>query len=322
MATKLKAGGFMEFVKRQDLKRIWGGFWQLADPKIWIASTVPMFVGETMAICIGKRFNLFWFIVALIAVYLIETGKNAFNEVIDYKSGVDVFVDEKDRTPFSGGKKTIVQGKLTVTEAAAIAVLTTGAACVLGLIIVLFWERSVLWIGLAGVVISVIYSLPPFKLCYRGLGEVAVGFTFGPLIVTGIYLAMTGTIDYRVVIAAVPIGFLIANVLWINQYPDYEADKKGGKFNWVVRLGKKKALKYYALWFILAYVFFIVIAVLFRNPFWLLGFVSVPIAVQCVKTAYKYYDDTQKLTPANAKTIQVYIVTGLAMIVAAITHLL
>ena len=72
------------------------------------------------------------------------------------------------------------------------------------------------------------------KLAYRGLGEFAVGFTFGPLITLGIYLVMSGRFDFKVMIVGLPLGFLIANVLWINQYPDYEADMKGNK-----KLGSK-----------------------------------------------------------------------------------
>lgn len=51
----------------------------------------------------------------------------------------------------------------------------------------------------------------------------------------------------RWLLASLPIGFLIADVLWINQYPDFEADRQGGKLNWVVRLGKFKGLAVYKL---------------------------------------------------------------------------
>ena len=62
-----------------DVRRVWQGFWQLADPKIWIASTVPMIVGAAFAFGNSGKFDLYWFLVALIAVYCIEIGKNAVN---------------------------------------------------------------------------------------------------------------------------------------------------------------------------------------------------------------------------------------------------
>lgn len=303
-----------------DLKRVWKGFWQLADPKIWVASTVPMLVAGALAYSSTGEFNVHWFLVSLVGIYLIEIGKNAFNEVVDYKSGVDRWVTPDKRTPFSGGKKTIVEGKLTVVEAAVIALLTTGAACLIGIYIMFFRVFEIFWIGFIGVMLSIFYSVPPIKLAYRGWGELAVGTTFGPLVFSGMYLVMTCTLSIPVVLVSLPIGLLIANVLWINQYPDYEADKQGEKRNWVVRLGKKRALRVYALLFAAAYVSFLILAAIFRNPFWLLGLISIPIAVSAVKIASKYFDDIPKLIGANAKTVLIYQVTGLAMIVAALLN--
>jgi len=145
-----------------------------------------------------------------------------------------------------------------------------------------------------------------------------VGITFGPLIVSGIYLVMTHTLDIKVIIASLPIGFLIANVLWINQYPDYEADLKANKRNWVVRLGKKKGITIYKLLFTCTYISFFIIAIVFRNPFWLLIFISLPISTKAVKIARRYYDDIPQLTQANAKTVMIYQINGIVMVIAAI----
>ncbi|MDN5276610.1 MAG: 1,4-dihydroxy-2-naphthoate polyprenyltransferase [Clostridiales bacterium] len=301
-----------------DVRRVWQGFWQLADPKIWIASTVPMVVGAAFAFGSTGRFDLYWFIVALIAVYCIEIGKNAVNEWVDYKSGVDRFITPDKRTPFSGGKKTIVDGKLTLPEVVMIAVVTFAIACGIGLYIMFFREMGIFWIGIAGVLLSIFYSLPPFKLAYRGLGEVTVGLTFGPLIVLGIYCLQTGRVDLSALWVSIPIGILIANVLWINQFPDYEADARGNKRNWLVRLGKEKGVKVFALLFLAAYLWFILLAIVLKNPFWLLGLASVPLAVRAVRVARQHYDDIPKLMEANLRMVQVYQLTGLTMTVAAI----
>jgi 1,4-dihydroxy-2-naphthoate octaprenyltransferase len=302
----------------RDFRRIWQGFWQLADPKIWIASTVPMIVGAAFAYGNAGRFSFYWFVVALAAVYCIEVGKNAVNEWMDFKSGVDRFVTPDKRTPFSGGKKTIVEGKLTLTEVAIIAVVTFILACAIGLYIMFFREMGIFWIGMTGVLLSIMYSLPPFKLAYRGFGEVAVGITFGPLIVLGIYYVQTGRMDMSALWVSIPIGILIANVLWINQFPDYEADAQGNKRNWLVRLGKEKGVKVFALLFSAAYLWFVVLAVILNNPFWLLGLVSIPLAVKAVRVARQHYDDIPRLTEANLKMVQVYQITGLTMTIAAI----
>ena len=303
-------------------KRLWEGFWQIADPKIWIASTIPMAVGATIAFAHQGSFSWYWFLVGVLAIYLLEIGKNAINEYIDYLSGADRFVTPDKRTPFSGGKKTIIDGKLTLKENLFIGAVTIAAGSVLGLYIVFSREFAVLWIGLAGVFFALFYSLPPFKFAYRGLGEAVVGFTFGPLITSGTYLVQSHTISAEVVIASLPLCFIIANVLWINQYPDYEADLKSGKMNGVVRLGREKGVLVYAALFGFAYLVLLPLTLVSGNVLWLTPFISFPLAVRAVKVAHRHFNDIPRLIEANAKTIQIYQLTGLTMIAAALLPLL
>ena len=156
---------------KNKIKRIWKGFWQLADPKIWIASTVPISVGAAVSYTLRDNFNLYWFLMSLIGIYFIEIGKNAINEIVDFQSGVDRFVTSEKRTPFSGGKKTIVDKLLFINEVKIIAVLTMLAGLVIGLYITFFHEIKILYVAVPGFILAILYSLPPFKLCYRGWGE-------------------------------------------------------------------------------------------------------------------------------------------------------
>jgi len=306
----------MHNIRKQTVK----GFWQLADPKIWIASMVPMAVAFVYSFRNRTEGSIPWFILAVIAIFLIEIGKNAVNEVVDYISGVDKDIDEDKKTPFSGGKKTIVEGKLTTGQAKKIALATYIPAVIIGLVIVFFREFDVLWIGMLGVGASLLYSVPPFKFAYRGLGEIAVGFTFGPLIMTGVNLLMTGEIDHGVLAASVPIGLIIANVLWINQCLDYETEKKGDKKNWVVRLGKKTASYIYGLVFLLVYLSFIVLSIVYNSYMMLLPMISLPIAIGSIRNAIRNYDNVKQLIFSNKRTIQIYQLTGLLLIVSYIFY--
>ncbi|MGB3979410.1 MAG: prenyltransferase [Tepidanaerobacter sp.] len=299
-----------------SFSRLIQGVWRLADPKLCIASTVPMVVSTAMAYKALGYIDIYWLFLSFFGVYLIETGKNAINEVVDYKSGVDRFVTPDKRTPFSGGKKTIVDGLLTVEETKIIALVTMLAAAAIGLYIAIAREPMVLWIGIAGFLISIFYSLPPFKFCYRGLGEFAIGLTYGPLVVSGTYLVQTHTVNLEILLLSLMIGFLIANVVWINQYPDYEADARGNKRNWVVRLGKEKGIVVYILLYVLAYLSLLIAVFFTGNPLLLIALLSAPIAKRSVDVANKYYDDIARLVEANAKTIQVYQMTGLTLTAA------
>ena len=297
------------------------GFWQVADPKIWIASTIPILIGAAIAWSFGnqtKPLSVLWFVLAVLGVFIVEIAKNALNEVVDYQSGVDPGVDEQHRTPFSGGKKSIVQGRLNITQCLYIAIICFLVAAVIGCFLTFFVELQIFWVGLAGFVLAVIYSMPPFKLCYRGLGEFAVGIAFGPVIVMGIYVLIEGRFDWLPFLASLPIAFMIINVLWINQYPDYEVDKAHDKKNWVVRLGKKRAVWIYALLFALSYLSVITVAVYAANFIWLLPLLTIPLAVKAVNNCSRNYDQIDKLIASNAATVQIYQLFGLSFILCAV----
>jgi 1,4-dihydroxy-2-naphthoate octaprenyltransferase len=134
-----------------------------------------------------------------------------------------------------------VDGLLTRRETAVLA--ATGyfvtAAC--GVAIVLFREPAVLGLGVLGLACAYFYNAPPVRLSYRGLGEIAVGFCYGPLIACGAYLVQRGTISRSVLILSIPLGLLIAAFLFVNEIPDRRADGSTGKRTLVVRLGARRA---------------------------------------------------------------------------------
>lgn len=305
-------------MKRAQLLK---GFIQVADPKIWIASVIPMLTGAAIAWCFGtntKPLSVLWFFLAVLGVFLVEIAKNALNEVVDYQSGVDPGVDKEHRTPFSGGKKSIIEGHLDLTQCLYIAIICFLLASIVGIILVIFAEPKIFWIGFAGFSLAVLYSLPPFKLCYRGVGEIAVGIAFGPVTVMGTYVLIEGSFDTLPFFASLPIAFLIMNVLWINQFPDYEVDKACGKKNLVVRLGKQKAVWGYLVLFVLSYVSVICLTIYAVNPIWLLPLVTIPISIKAVKNCYINHNNIKKLIASNAATVQVYQLFGLSFIISAI----
>ncbi len=98
-----------------------------------------------------------------------------------------------------------------------------------------------------GIACAFFYHAGPLRLAYRGWGESAVALCYGPLIATGTNLVQRGRISMDVVLASLPLGLLIAAFLWINQFPDYRADRTAGKRNLVVRLGRERASTGFAL---------------------------------------------------------------------------
>lgn len=304
------------------MRRVWKGAWMLAAPPSWSASFVPMVVGYFAAVLVGHasvgKKEVLWIFLSFLAMSLVETGKHAVNDIVDYRSGNDKAVDAEHQTHFSGGKKALTTNVISVREAAGIALVTFAAASLLGLLLVLFQSREILWICVAGLILSVIYTMPPFQLCYRGLGELAVGFVYGPLIMAGAYVLLTHQMNETVWWLSLSIGCLITNVLIINEYPDYEADLTAGKRNLVARAGKENALKWYLGMFLASYLPILVLVFRSGNPGWLVLLLLLPGMIKCWCNCREHYDNISKLVWSNQKTIRLHQLSGILMILVMI----
>jgi 1,4-dihydroxy-2-naphthoate octaprenyltransferase len=96
------------------------------------------------------------------------------------------------------------------------------------------------------------YSAPPLKLQSRGLGEFAITAAWLVLVVGSDFVQRRG---FSFVPVATGLGYalLVANVLYVNQFPDIKADAQAGKNTVVVRLGTAQARWGYVLIALLAY---------------------------------------------------------------------
>jgi 1,4-dihydroxy-2-naphthoate octaprenyltransferase len=105
----------------------------------------------------------------------------------------------------------------------------------------------VIFLVAAGIVGSVLYTADPIVLKAKGLGEVTVFIMWGPLVPLGAYLVQTGTLSWSPVVAAVPIGILVALVLLANNIRDIEYDGSMGVKTIAVRIGRRAITLYGAL---------------------------------------------------------------------------
>lgn len=227
-------------MNNKSAQDFWSGVWRLADPKITLASAASLFVGACAAAADGPL-EWGWLGAAAAGIFFLEAAKNASGEIFDFDSGADLAVEDKDRSPFSGGKRVLVDGILSRGQTITVAAAAYALGAAIGLFIVVWKEPRVLALGLAGVILAYGYHAPPLRLSYRGFGEAAVALCYGPLIGGGLYLMERGVMPFRVWAALVPVGLMIGAFLWINEFPDYEADKKSGKNNLVVLLGRRRA---------------------------------------------------------------------------------
>lgn len=286
--------------------RFWTGVWRIVDPKITLASAASLLVGTAFAARDGPL-DVFWLVITVAGIFLIEAAKNASGEIFDWDSGADAAVREADRSPFSGGKRVMVDQLLSRRQTASLAAALYAAGGALGVWIALAREPRVLILGAAGVAIAFFYHAPPLKLSYRGLGELAVAVTYGPLIALGAYLVQRNAISMDLLVTSVPLGLLIAAFLWINEFPDHDADASAHKRTVVVRLGRKRASIGFALLIGAAFVLLALLP-LFGLPttIWLAA-IALPPGWVAAHRLLRHPEETREIVPAQAWTLLTFL---------------
>ncbi len=228
---------------------------RLANPVArYLRATRPAFLTITLAGCLlglatavagGAVFDWVRAVVTLLLALLAHAGINVFNDYCDHLNGTDARNTQRIY-PFTGGSRFIQNGVLTPRQVRAFAMLLFAATIAGGLWLLGEAGTGLLWVGLAGLFIGWAYSAPPLMLNSRGVGELCVTTGF-LLVVAGADYAQRGAFAPLPWLAGLPYAFLVANILYINQFPDRAADLASGKLHWVARLRPETAAWGYGL---------------------------------------------------------------------------
>lgn len=179
-------------------------------------------------------------VAALLGLVALHAAVNAFNEYSDFRRGIDL---ETQRTPFSGGSGTLPGG-----QPARIALGVGIGGTVFGIIIGTYFLYTV------GLILLPIYLVG--ALCVLGytdflarvyLGEIFAGLGLGSLPVLGAALVQGGDLDPAAIAASIPPFFMTFNLLLLNEFPDEEADRRGGRRNLITLFGRKGAAGIYVV---------------------------------------------------------------------------
>lgn len=275
------------------------------------ASALPALMAAAWAWQRGQDFSWLRAVLAVAGAAVVHLAANVLNDYHDW--------DESDRinrfaTPFSGGSRSRLEGLVARRTFLVLGIVLLVAACGLAAGLVALGRPWVPLIGLAGALGGIIYSARPLQLAGRGLGELVIFICFGPLITLGTGYAIEGVFALHYALVGLPMGFLVANILWINEFPDIEADGKAGKRTLVVRLGSSRARWGYVT---LVAGFALSVAALWLAsilPVWSLAcLLTLPLAVKAVRNLWPHHADPEKLLPSQAATIQMQAAAGLLL---------
>ena len=274
------------------------------------ATFIPIFVGAAVANLSGFPVDWGWLGLTLLGGSLLHIGTNTANDYFDHTSGTDE-ANYNYMVPFSGGSRSIQMGLISAKGMLTVAIVSFALSAVVGIPLIQKAGMSVLWLGLIGFLSGLFYTAPPFRFASRkGLGELLIGLNFGPLMVAGSALVQTGQLLPEAFLAGIPIGLLVAAIVYVNEFPDHDGDKATGKDTLIVVFGPEKARIGYVLLVAGAFISIVVMALSGTFPMLtLIALAASYFGVRAIQVLYKYYDD-RLLQPANAGTINMHFITG------------
>ena len=247
------------------------------------ASILPIFaVGAYFAGTGDNLFNITNFILCLLGVMIAHLSSNVLNDYFDVKDGTD----EENSDYFqqvSGGSRAIELGLITLNGTKKLGFILTTIALIIGGIILFSTNpaniNSVIICALAGLFLGYFYTAPPLRLVARkGLGELTIFLTFGPLITLGTAFAIfdgdLASTEHLLncLYIGIPMGLLTTNILLINEFPDMESDQKTHKNHLVVTFGKENSRWIYLFILVLSILFTYILATKIENTLILISF--------------------------------------------------
>lgn len=284
-------------------------------PQFLTLSVVLAFLGTSIAWYDGY-FHLGYALLAGFGLLLTHISVNTLNDYFDYRSGVDLATR---RTPFSGGSGILPAALLTPRQVFWLGMSSFLLAVGIGVFFMLTKGWLLLPLLLFAAVCILFYTPVILKMPWP---EWAAGLGLGLLPILGLYFAQTAQYTWHAVIAAVPSGILVHNLLLLNEFPDTKADMEGGRRTLPIVVGGARASLIYSALTITVYLWVIGWAIAGVMPaFCLISLLTLPFALKAIKGARRHQDMAQ-LVPAMGSNVLVVLLTqfllGIGYILAGI----
>lgn len=248
--------------------------WVIAvRPWSFPASAMPIIVTLAFLFYKGSEINWLYGLWALIGMLLFHMTGNVWSDYFDFRKKVDA-----DDT---FGAKTLTTGMFKPEEIKrlAIGLLIVSVACGLGLFAVT--GLPLLWIGLAGVLCTLLYPV----LKFNALGDLDILLAFAFLPTLGTSYAVTGAIDWSVLWIALPVGLITDGILHSNNTRDVITDKRAGITTMAMGLGSRFSAWLYGFEVIFPFIWVGVCSIIGIMPLTTLAiFLTLPVAIACAQT--------------------------------------
>ena len=239
-----------------------------------------------LAVCMAVNTPGFKILPALFAVLGVlfgHLGINLLDDYFDFKVKDTSFRNQLTHQGFRARIAKchyLTSGATTVRHLFIACIVFCTISLICGFYIFLERGMPIFYLSLLTAILGYSYSGKPLKFSYRGLGEIQIGLMFGPMLMTGVYYGACGNFNWSVLFVSIPIGLLVANIVYSHAIMDYEPDKQVGKITIAILLGKKKYMLFTS--FLILFLSFGLIAAGVITKYlplpYLLIFMTLPIA--------------------------------------------
>jgi 1,4-dihydroxy-2-naphthoate polyprenyltransferase len=300
--------------------------------KVWMAQMrAPFLILSVFLVLIGLalsvkyplqmagEFSYFHAVLLIVGVVSSHISVNLFNEYSDYFTRIDF---KTNRTPFSGGSGMLTSGKSKPASVLIVAIITLLISLIIGIYFSIVSHWIILLFAFVGGISIVFYT--NFLARYM-LGELFAGVALGSLVVLGTYISMNASpfvplnsmLPAEIIWLSIPAGILTALLLLINEFPDVEADRAGGRKHLVIRLGIKGAAWVYALGMFISFAIILILPFSGLSSYWIyLALVPMPLAIKASLTAIRDGDNPAKIVPALGANVITVLAFDLLVAVA------
>jgi 1,4-dihydroxy-2-naphthoate octaprenyltransferase len=293
----------------------------LSPPAKLFLATRPSFLTVTLGACLvglatayagGAAIHAVTAAATIVFALVAQAGANVLNDYYDSLNGCDSANTER-LFPFTGGSRFIQNRVLTERQTLAFGSALMATTVAAGLWLTAVSGTGLLLFGILGIFAGWAYSAPPFRLNGRGLGEPAIWLAW-MIVAAGSDYVQRKAMSPAPWIASAGYALLVANLLFINQFPDRRADALAGKRHWVVRLGARRARRLYPAIGLAANAC-VLLGVATGNlpPGALLALLAMPLTLKASADLWRYADEPAKLAPAIKATIGAVLAHGVLL---------
>ncbi|TLX68454.1 MAG: prenyltransferase [Thaumarchaeota archaeon] len=279
---------------------------------------VKFLLASVIAVCLGLAINwwqnqtidLVYAGLTFVGVIALHASVDLLNDYWDFKRDIDT---KTKRTKFSGGTGVLPEGLLQPNEVYRVGLIFLIIGSSVGGYFI-FEKGITIAVILAFAIISIYFYST--KIVNSGLGEIFVAIK-GSMIVLGTFFVQTSHITMEPILGGIVVGILSSLVLFVNSFPDFDADKAGGRKTLVIMLGKKKASN--AVWIFPIIVYGIIVSGIVLHVLPILSLITlftIPLLIKSGLRLKQNFDDIDKIVPTMGLFVSYSRITGLLLVLS------